>query len=203
MTDRPQGAALTAANADIAVGEPATEPAPFDPAIIDALRKLDYGKLLLLAPRDDTTGGLLALLNAARRSILISIYGFTIPQAADILIAKHQAGVDVRILFDHTQACGPKEKALVARLAAAGVPHWVGTSPKARQILHSKVCVVDGELAESGSWNYSLSGSKQANTWVLEKSPDAAAKLTAFIEDLIGWVAQHEPQWNEEQGVPG
>ena len=61
MTDRPQGAALTAANADIAVGEPATEPAPFDPAIIDALRKLDYGKLLLLDPRDDTTGGLLGV----------------------------------------------------------------------------------------------------------------------------------------------
>lgn len=203
MPDAPQGAALTAAHT-----EPETpDLIPFDPAMIDHLRDIDAGHITLFSPRDDTTGAFLALLRAAKQSALISIYGFTLAEAADVLIAKHQAGVSVRILFDHTQACGPSERAQVARLAAAGVPHWIGTSPKAGQILHSKVTVVDGVLTETGSWNYSASASKEFNTLVLAKDPQGGAKLTAYVETLIAWVQEHDARWqsvvpNIAEGVP-
>lgn len=193
MSDQPQGAALTAAHT-----EPFTaDLVPFDPTMVDHLRDIDAGHLMLFAPRDDTTGAFLALLRAAKQSILISIYGFTLAAATDVLIAKHQAGVNVRVLFDHTQACGPSEKAQVARLEAAGVPHWIGTSPKAGQILHSKVTVVDGCLTETGSWNYSVSASKEFNTLVLAKDPQGAQKLTQYVETLIAWVEAHDPQWQD------
>lgn len=191
MTDAPQGAALTAAHT-----EPFTaDLVPFDPTMVDHLRDIDAGHLMLFAPRDDTTGAFLALLRAAKESILVSIYGFTLAEATDVLIAKHQAGVKVRVLFDHTQACGPSEKAQVARLEAAGVPHWIGTSPKAGQILHSKVTVVDGCLTETGSWNYNSNASKQWNTFVLSKDPQGAAKLTEYVEALITWVEAHDQRW--------
>ena len=169
---------------------------PFDPALIDSMLQLDYAKLLLLSPRHDTTGAFLALLRSAKKSILISIYGCTIKEVVDVLIEKHNAGVDVRILFDHTQACGLTERVQVQRIADAKIRHWIGTSPVARQILHAKVCIVDMVLVESGSWNYSDSGSKQFNTWILERCPDVAAKLTAYIEEIILWVEKNEPQWN-------
>jgi phosphatidylserine/phosphatidylglycerophosphate/cardiolipin synthase-like enzyme len=177
---------------EVVTTAPDPTPKPFDPATIEALRQMDYGKLLMLAPYDDTTGAFLALLKSAKKSILISIYGFTIAEAADTLIAQHQAGLDVRVLFDHTQAAGTAERVQVARLAAAGVPHWIGTSPVAHQILHGKVTIVDGELCETGSWNYSVSAAHQFNTFVIERSPDSAVKLTAFIERLIDWVKAHE-----------
>lgn len=167
---------------------------------VGQLRQLDYGKLLLLAPRDDTKSAFLDLLSAAERSITIAIYGCTLAEAIDVLIGKHYTGVAVRVLLDHTQACGTAERAQVARLAAAGVPHWIGTSPKAHQILHSKITVVDGELVESGSWNYSASAADQFNTFVLERSPDAAAKLESYIGELIAWVQANEPQYQNAKG---
>ena len=178
--------------ADAATVTPDPTPKPFDPQTIEAMRETDYCKLMLLAPYDDTTGAFLALLKSARESILISIYGFTLTEAVDVLIAKHQAGISVRMLFDHTQEQGPAELAQVRRLEAAGVPHWIGTSPDAHQILHSKVTVVDGVLCETGSWNYSYGASKQSNTWLLERDPAGAAKLTAFIERIIAWVEANE-----------
>ena len=194
-----------------AQGEPATgfsfhpvetpaQPQPFDPARIEHLRASAYGaRIPLVAPYDDTTGAFLALLNSAQKSILISIYGYTLDEATTILIAKHRAGVDVRILFDHTQACGTAEKAQVAKIAAAGIRHWIGTSPDAHQILHSKITVVDGQLVESGSWNYSVSAAKQANTFDLANAPDIAAQYSAFIEGLIAWVQANEPQYNQQE----
>jgi phosphatidylserine/phosphatidylglycerophosphate/cardiolipin synthase-like enzyme len=173
-------------------------PTPFDPVLIESMRQLDYAKLLLLSPRHDTTGAFLALLRSAKKSILISIYGCTIKEVVDVLIEKHNAGVDVRILFDHTQACGLTERVQVQRIVDAKIRHWIGTSPVAHQLLHSKVAVIDGILTETGSWNYSVGSHNQANTFILSKDEQEAAKLTEFINSLIDWVALHEPQWQSD-----
>ena len=93
------------------------------------------------APFDDTTAAFLKFVKRAKKSVCISIYGFHLPPLTDALIAKHQAGVKVTIILDHTQAEGKAESGEVQKLVDAGVPLLIGTSPIHRQILHSKFTI--------------------------------------------------------------
>jgi phosphatidylserine/phosphatidylglycerophosphate/cardiolipin synthase-like enzyme len=171
------------------------EVTPFDPALIEALRRLDEGALTLVSPDDDTRGAFLALLDSARESIVVAIYALTLPEAIDRLVAKHQAGLGVRLLLDYSQSTGHAERAQVARLRAAGVPLWIGTSSRAHQILHAKVTVVDELLVESGSWNYSRSSADQLNTFEIARSPYKAQKLLGYIDRAIQWIEANEPEY--------
>lgn len=117
----------------------------------------------LFAPYDDTTGEFLKFVASAQRSLDVNIYGFHLPPLTEMLIQKHQAGVRVSIILDHSQEQGKAEQSEVQKLLDAGVPLLIGTSPVHGQILHSKFTVVDGHAVEHGSWNYSLSASQQSN----------------------------------------
>ena len=149
------------------------------------------------APGHDIRSPLLALVASAQKTIDIEIYGFALPELADALIAAHQREVRVRILFDHTQACGPSERKLVAQIAAAGIEHYVGTSPR-HQIRHSKVMIVDGEWVEMGSLNYSASAFLQNNTVIICRDTAIAADLTADWQENKAWLVANEPQYQEK-----
>lgn len=128
------------------------------------------------SPFDETTEPFLELVQSATRSLFVVIYGFTLSALVDDLIAKHQAGVTVGIILDHTQAEGTAEKVQVQRLLAAGVPFLIGTSPDASNIIHSKFVVADERDVETGSWNFSASAARQSNNMLLIKGhPDVAA----------------------------
>lgn len=148
----------------------------------------------LFAPEDDTTGAFLAFVAQAQRSIHILIYGYHLPGLTDDLIAKHQAGLEVRLLLDHSQAEGRAESGEVQRLVAASLDVVVGTSPVQHQILHSKFTVIDRAWVEDGSWNYSLSAPKQANTMNFIRDPGRAAEFLAHWETLRAWILADEPQ---------
>src|SRR5690348_15572743 len=128
------------------------------------------------SPFDQTTEPFLALVQSARRSIFICIFGFTLAALVDDLIQKHQQGVEVGIILDHTQSTGTAEKAQVQRLLDAGVPFLIGVSPDHSAIIHSKFVVVDGRDVETGSWNFSASASQQSNNMILIRGhPDVAS----------------------------
>lgn len=142
----------------------------------------------LFSPWDDTQQAFLDYIAGTQTSLHIVIYGFHLPPLTDLLIAKHQAGVELGVILDHSQAAGKAEAGEVQKLVAAGVPLLIGTSPVHGQILHSKFAVRDAESVEFGSWNYSLSASQQSNTMTfITDAPYAAAflhhyhRLHAFI----------------------
>lgn len=147
-----------------------------------------------LAPQHDIQTPLLALVNGAQKTIDIEIYGYTWRPLHDALIAAHKRGVQVRILFDHTQACGPSEKALVTEIEAAGIECWTGTSPQ-HQIRHSKVMVVDGRIVEKGSLNYSATALLQNNTVDLVEDTELAALHTADWEANKAWLIANEGKY--------
>src|SRR5579872_424156 len=96
-------------------------------------------------------------LASAQKTIRFAVYGCTLPSYFNGLIAAHARGIDVKGIFDHTQAAGKAEAAQLHALFAQ-VPQsnfLVGTSPKAHQIVHLKGCWIDGLRVWSGSWNYS------------------------------------------------
>lgn len=149
----------------------------------------------LFAPFDDTQGEFLKFIESAQERIDMVIFGLHLPPLTDILIAKHQAGVKVSLLLDHSQAEGKAESTEVQRLVAAGVPLTIGTSPVHRQILHSKFTVVDGARVEHGSWNYSLSASAQSNTMCFvegEGARDYAVKFQRHHDRLLAFCRLHE-----------
>jgi phosphatidylserine/phosphatidylglycerophosphate/cardiolipin synthase-like enzyme len=156
----------------------------------------------LFAPFDDTQGEYLAFVSQARRSIYIVIYGFHLPRLTDLLIARYQAGVQIGIILDHSQAEGRAEASEVQRLLQARVPLLIGTSPVHRQILHSKFTVVDEEAVECGSWNYSLSASQQSNTLTIVHNPAYAAPFLQHYDRLRAFILLHELSLQPAGAVP-
>ena len=131
------------------------------------------------------------------------IYGCTLQPFFDAVIAAHQAGADVGIIFDHTQAAGRAEAPQIERLKAAGLvdgQHFlIGTSPEHHQIVHLKATVIwtpGGRVGvEDGSWNYSPSASLQMNDLCFTASPALGDYYAKAFDALWAWVKQHEPQY--------
>src|SRR5215469_3497648 len=147
----------------------------------------------LFAPFDDTTAAFLAFVASAKKSLCINIYGFHLPALTATLIAKHQAGVRVSLILDHSQEQGKAEQTEVQKLVDAGVPLLVGTSPVHGQILHSKFTVVDGASVEHGSWNYSLSASMQSNDMhFVDDAPDYAAEYERHHDRIRTFILLHD-----------
>jgi phosphatidylserine/phosphatidylglycerophosphate/cardiolipin synthase-like enzyme len=144
------------------------------------------------SPEEDVKAPFLAFVRSATRSIHISIFGFHIPELTDALIERHRAGVDVSLIFDHSQAQGKAEAPELAKLQAAGVPFLIGTSWVEGQLLHAKVTIVDGEWVEDGSWNYSESASKQDNSFRITRSPQLAHFYLRNFDIVRAYIIHHE-----------
>lgn len=146
----------------------------------------------VFSPYEDTTGEFLKFVSSAKKSITVLIYGWHLPAMTDVLIAKHQAGVKVALILDHTQAEGKAESQEVQRLVDAGIPFLIGTSPVHHQILHSKFTIVDGKAVEVGSWNYSLSASQQSNTLTFIESKAYARTFLQHWQHIKAFIQLHE-----------
>jgi len=150
----------------------------------------------LVTPYQDALKAFEAFLGTAQKSIRTMIYGCTLQPFFDALIKAKQAGVDVKIIFDHTQAGGVAEKPEIERLVAAGFvdgrDFLIGTSPEAHQICHIKATWIDGTHVEDGSLNYSPSGLKQINTVTFSEWPEWAAYLDTVFADTWAFIAGHE-----------
>lgn len=117
----------------------------------------------VFTPDEDGLEAYLGFLGQARTSVHIACYGFTEPAVVEKLIELHKRGVKVRILLDRSQSQGKYQSEPVTKLRDAGIEVVIGTSTKAGQIMHHKFTIIDGELVEDGSWNYTRSANKQAN----------------------------------------
>ncbi len=146
----------------------------------------------LFAPFDDTTGEFLKFISTAEKSLDINIYGWHLPKMTDILVAKHQAGVRVSIILDHSQESGKAEQSEVQKLLDAGVPLLVGTSPVHGAILHGKWTVVDSKAVTHGSWNYSLSASQQLNDLHFIEHEEYAREYQRKHDQIRSFIVLHE-----------
>ncbi|MDE1868213.1 MAG: hypothetical protein KGI08_10960 [Thaumarchaeota archaeon] len=129
----------------------------------DSVPSFAIGFRRLWSPFHDIQSEVLKELNQAQKKIRVSMYGFTLAPLVDILIAKHQAGLDIKVLLDLSQSKGTAEAPQVKRLQDAGVDVVIGKSPVSGQILHEKCFSIDDKRTISGSWNSSLSAQKQFN----------------------------------------
>ena len=73
-----------------------------------------------MTPYQDAEQAFGEFLASAKTSIRTMIYSATLQPYFDALIAAKQHGIDVKVIFDHTQAEGHAEKPEIDRLVAAG-----------------------------------------------------------------------------------
>lgn len=136
----------------------------------------------------------------------VSAYGFSLAELVEEIKAADANGVLIHLLLDHTQACGPTEKAIVQDLAAT-LQHGDITittagqgSHQATQIHHWKSLVVDaldgGEpWCWRGSVNFSPSGFNQGNEASCFRSAIWAGKFIAVFDEHRAWARLHEAQY--------
>ena len=155
----------------------------------------------LVTPYADGMKALSAFLQTAEKKIRTIIYADTLSVFFDDIVAAKKRGLDIRIIFDHSQERGHYEHPHILKLIAEGwkdgVNFVVGTSPKDDQIVHLKSTWIDDRWVEDGSLNYSPSGFKQVNSVSISDWPEYAAYLDGVFEQLWTWILQNEKRYQE------
>lgn len=155
----------------------------------------------LVTPYADGIKAFTAFLRAAKHKLRTMIYADTLEVYFDTVMELKKAGVDIKIIFDHSQERGHYEHPQILKLIAVGwkdgVDFVVGTSPEAHQIIHIKATWIDDRYVEDGSLNYSPSAFKQINTVTFSDWPEYAAYLDGIFEEQWEWILEHEPQYQE------
>lgn len=108
---------------------------------------------------------------SAKKTIDIAIYSFTLGEIANELIAAHDRGVQVRVLFDQSQA--NSQYSVDETLEQAGV--IIKRMDKTRGILHDKFAVIDNQTVATGSYNYSQNATSYNNENLLVIPNEALA----------------------------
>ncbi len=125
------------------------------PAGADARGEPDQASAFF-APGGGIEKAVVALLDGAREEALVAMYIFTSRPLSEAVIRAKRRGVDVRVLLDGSQRSIRFGK--YADLRRAGVPVRtvsLGRTREGQEIkFHHKYLVVDGEIVETGSFNW-------------------------------------------------
>ncbi len=113
----------------------------------------------------DVSAQVAAAIDASRISVNVALYTLTLPNVADSLVRAKQRGVAVQVVYDfgHSSSAGgasvgsqpsagASEK--IGQLLSAGIPVRVLRGSGPYGIMHNKFAVIDGQLVETGSFNW-------------------------------------------------
>jgi phosphatidylserine/phosphatidylglycerophosphate/cardiolipin synthase-like enzyme len=135
--------------------------------------------------KDATSGGiemnLIDLINTAQSSIDVAVFEFNLQGVADALIAAHQRGVNVRIVYDdeHTE-----EDPQMAQMIRAGIP---ATPDERSAFMHNKFLVFDRQIVWTGSWNLSTNDTfRNNNNAIAIRSSKLAENYADEFEEMFG-----------------
>jgi len=138
------------------------------------------------APGDDTHALLVALLDSAQRSIVLSMSGDDDHELNQIVQDKlADEKVYVQMSLDRGHVSGGAEKQILARWAndAAGNSIAIGTSSPHNAVAHQRVVIVDGVYTVKAPIYWFLSGGQQQDCELsLSRNAVIAAETRAFLD---------------------
>ncbi len=106
--------------------------------------------------RDRVSDRIVAAINHTRRTMDIAVYSITQPEIAAAIQAAHRRGVQVRIVSDEGQAFDRHSE--IGYLRSVGIPIRLSGGFRGQSsLMHNKFAVFDGELVETGSYNWTTS----------------------------------------------
>ncbi len=114
---------------------------------------------VIVEPSDDAKA-LLDAINNAKSSVHLTMYYLSSSSFIDALIARHQAGVDVKVVLNQTfPSPGFDNAQTFQQLSAAGVPVvWAGV---AYNFTHEKCAIIDGVTAWITTMNMTFTSPSQ------------------------------------------
>ena len=149
---------------------PAPAPAPASPA---SAGQVSFNGVSLPAVEfsrtDRIPDSLVSAIDATRSTLRLALYELNLPGVTDAIVRAKQRGVDVELIYDMkhgasaggnfdgggsqpTSQSGPS--AQFQQVVAAGVPVRLLKGGGPYGIMHDKIAVFDGELVETGSFNW-------------------------------------------------
>lgn len=137
-------------------------------------------------PFDDvTTGGveenLIWLIGEAQQTIDIAMFELDLVNLAEALIAAHERGVQVRVVYDDEYT---EEDGIIDMVIDAGIP----ATPDGRSAYqHNKFAVIDRQIVWTGSMNFTINDVYRNNNNVIALiSPEVAQNYTTEFEEMFG-----------------
>ena len=137
------------------------------------------------SPVDDVANVLLYLLESARSSLVVAMFGFDDPKLADVLQRKLlNENVFVQLTLDKTQANGVHERAILAKENYPAASIAIGSSEHGR-IQHMKLAIIDNAVLVTGSTNWSDAAERlQDNQLTVISDARVAGEARARIDAI-------------------
>lgn len=136
-------------------------------------------------PQDDVHGLLVALLDSAQHSIVVSMSGHDDELSKIVQDKLADEKVYVQMSLDRSHPSGAEEKQILARWAndAFGNSIAIGTNSVHNAVAHLKIVIVDGIYTVKASANWSLSGEQQQDHELcLSRNAVIAAETRAILD---------------------
>lgn len=92
---------------------------------------------------------LIGLINSSKKTLDVAIYSIDHAGIASAIIEAKNRGVAVRMIVDRGQS--KKTQSQVSTLVKSKVPLKIGN---VKGIMHNKYSILDGQMLETGSFNY-------------------------------------------------
>lgn len=145
-------------------------------APITAAESLD----VCFTPNESCLPKVLKAIDNAKSSILLLGYSFTSKPITDSLIKAKKRGVQVRMIFDHSQKSQKHSMAVIQALIKEKIGIRFDHSVK---IAHNKIVVIDNQQILTGSYNWTHAAEfKNAENLVFIKSLEVAKKYSTYFE---------------------
>lgn len=137
------------------------------------------------SPVDDLHGALMYVMGAARKELVVAMFGFDDEELAGAIKQKLlDSKCFVQLTLDKTQAGGTHEKALLAQEGYPNSSVAVGSSEHGR-IMHMKILIVDGVWLVTGSTNWSDAAEHlQDNELTIRYSPIEANEARIRVSQI-------------------
>lgn len=130
---------------------------------------------------------LVRLIDKAKGSIDIAIFSFTNRKIADALIRAKRRGVRVRVVMDKSNISN--RFSVLPLLERAGIPVRIWLK---QGLMHDKYAVIDDEVVETGSFNYTNSAVyRNRENFIVAKGKSLATRYEQDFSSL----------WNESVPV--
>lgn len=114
-------------------------------------------------------------LDAAKKSILIQQYNFTLPDIEQALERAKKRGLDVEVILDHSNEF--QKSSMGPLLVRAGIRTLTDA---AHPIAHNKIAIIDGVEILGGSFNLTTNAENaNAENLTISIDPQLAAQYTA------------------------
>lgn len=118
----------------------------------------------------------------------MAIYSLTHPDIVQALVNAKKKGITVKVITDKTEAKNKYESHALNALMLVGIPVKVNTHSG---LMHLKLSIIDGEIATTGSYNYTKSVSiRNDEMLVVSRNPGFAQSCQQEFDQM--WNDQGE-----------